>query len=307
VVGSTDRELLLWNSKTGRSTHLAPHPADAAFAGDGSILFVLAAGTLRAHDRDGKPIATVAEKVDFFKRSSRGAAVLFLMGADGAGLWNQQGSVMLPKSGPLTTSALSPDGSAALLLTQNQGLQLWSRAGSVRKLLAKAEDASFSFDGANVAAIADDDVIIFDTSSAREPVRLTLSDASFTEADFSPRDKVLMTVSDDTAVRLWRTDGTLIEVLARGVDSASFSADGRRIITEGTDEEGGSVRVWSADLSDVMEHISDTVRRTGRCLTVEQRESFLGETRDAADRASRACTERMRPQSRAPEPRAPTP
>jgi len=77
-----------------------------------------------------------------------------------------------------------------------------------------------------------------------------------TAVAFSPDDRWLVTASEDTTARVWRSDGTgvprvLPSQALRGhsgeVTAASFSPDGGRVVTASRD---GTARVWTLDGSD---------------------------------------------------------
>ena len=251
-------------------------------------------GKLQAYQLDGKPIASLGENVKSFVTSRRGHAVLVRTDTENT-IWTDAGTSRLPPVNELANIELSPDGSAALLISKTEGVQLWSSTRPLRQLSPKATQASFNHDGTHVFTLADGVIEIFQTIETSQPRRLALADARFTDGEFNRGRDLLLTLSDDDVVRLWRADGALVELLARGVDNAKFSV--RRPPHHDYRYRRITVKPFAfgtSDLSDVMRHLDAAVERSGQCLSVSQRESFLGETREAATNAVAGCQERAK-------------
>lgn len=77
-----------------------------------------------------------------------------------------------------------------------------------------------------------------------------------------------MTTTEDSKAYLWQADGIGEPEVLRGVDSASFSPDGRRLIT--TDGEGATIRLWRG--ADIVAWLGE---RTTATLTPPERELWL--------------------------------
>jgi WD40 repeat protein len=102
----------------------------------------------------------------------------------------------------------------------------------------------------------------------------------------------VVSASEDYTARVWRTDGTAESVVLSGhegaVWSASFSADGKRVVTAAGDT---TVRVWTVNSPE--ESIANLWNATPYCLSEEQRIERLGETDEEANINHAACKARV--------------
>ena len=165
------------------------------------------------------------------------------------------------EQGALSTASFSPDGHHVVTAGADHVARIWALEPGVPPIELNhsdvVNDARFSPDGRTVATaaggwrlldsvaggrFADKQgrfvVILWDAASGRERLRLPEFDAPVAQAEFSPDGKRLLTVSGNRAMRLWDAEnGRLAAELvgAGSVQSATFSADGRWIVSASAD------------------------------------------------------------------------
>ena len=139
---------------------------------------------------------------------------------------------------------------------------------------------SFSPDGSLVAtASRDHDVRIWDVETGEEVVSPLQHNSEVRDARFSPDGRWIVTAAGRAALFDVR-DGSLIMRMQGHegpLTSVAFDPDGRTIVTAGVD---GTVRTYECavcgGLDDLLPLARKRLAQTGRTLTPEERERYLG-------------------------------
>jgi dipeptidyl aminopeptidase/acylaminoacyl peptidase len=246
----------------------------ASFSPDGERVVTASADHIaRVWDLSGPtPVSTVLADhtglVNSVSFSPDGKRVVTASHDNTARVWDLSGptpvsTVLAGHTDLINSASFSPDGKRVVTASDDYTARVWNLNGPtpVSTVLALDLDAvnsaSFSPDGEwVVTASADNTALVWDLSG-RAPVSTLLAGHTdlINSALFSPDGKRVVTASDDGTARVWdlsrRTpvSGGNVEwtapsrVLAGhtdAVNSASFSADGKRVVTASDD---GTARV----------------------------------------------------------------
>ena len=294
ATGSTDQTGRVWRVGTGRLfTTLFGHTShllDVAF-GPGSVLVTASGdGTARTWRAEGDEARVLrghrgpVRKAEF---AADGSVVTG--GADGTiRIWDPGTSIELLRApnapGPSAPRrrAVSPDGSATAV-ADGDVVRLRTPAGE--KVLEGHKDTvnsvAFSPDGRRlVSAGRDHDVIVWDVATGAEAYRLEeAQSASVEDARFSPDGRWLVTAGPKS-VRLWTADGEGGRYLYGPTSpptAVGFDPRSRAVLTR---EEDGTVRHWACELCGGLDELvalgEARLRATGRSLTAEERNRYLG-------------------------------
>jgi len=236
VTASGDKTARIWDAATGKSI--------AVLAGHGDM--VLSA----AFSPDGRRIVTSSE--------------------DGtARIWDaetaKQIAVLSGHRAPVRMAAFSPDGRRIVTASLDLTAQIWSTESSMQIAVLSdlgdfVTDATYSPDGRRIAIASKSDTQtarIVDADTARQIIGLSGHEKAVRSVAFSPDGRRIATASNDRTARVWdAASGAQLVVLtghgeglppddeAGNVRSASFSPDGRRIVTASNDR---TARVWDSD------------------------------------------------------------
>jgi WD40 repeat protein len=156
---------------------------------------------------------------------------------------------VLPGGGSLADAAFSPEGRFVVTAGGGGEARIFrSDTGELVRTLrhgAPLTAAWFSPDGKKVVTAGGDIVRLWAAETGR--ALHTLKHSAVTSATFSPQGSVLATTSDDGSARLWAvSSGLLLHGLNHpdAVKSASFSSDGRLLVTVLADPSSRAARVF---------------------------------------------------------------
>jgi WD40 repeat protein len=223
---------------------------DASFSPDGRLVVTSGGdGFARVWTREGKPVVhglDLGARVNAASFSPDGSRFVTASGRTAA-IWrvaNGRRLVVLPQSAAVLAASFSPDGRRLVTVAGDRArIQSWR----TRRELATLDghhglltDASFSHDGSKVVTAGTDHAArIWDAKTGR--LVQTLDKGGHTEAltsaEFAPDDRTVVTTSSDDDALIWsvKTGHVLYRLQGHAgtVNDASFSPDGRWIVTAG--------------------------------------------------------------------------
>jgi len=177
--------------------------------------------------------------------------------------------------------AVNADGTTATVRANTVVLRADGRTTILKGHRDRVSSASFSPDGTLlVTASRDHDARIWDVATGRPIHQLQGQFGPVNDARFSPDARWVVTAGPRNAVLWDARSGTLVTYL-RGhkgrVLSAGFDPAGRTIVTGGED---GTVRTYQCEICGELDELVELAERrlatTGRELTAEERELYLG-------------------------------
>lgn len=253
-------KMRVWDLSTGEATqdiNLFSLIISAVFSPDASHAFIIRVpGIVQVWDvRSGQVITTLGrqDQANQAVWSSDGQVVALAADTD-VYVWRPfqaTGACRLPHPLPVTTLVLNPDGSQLVTGSDDQFARLWD-TNTGQLLVPPLEHVeavrfvTFSKDGGRIATISQGNTIsVFETASGRpicEPVQLR-SPGVF--AQFTPDDRSLIVLCSDSTISLHTfvqpPPYTVILAQVGRVHSASFSLDGRRLLTASAN---GHAQLW---------------------------------------------------------------
>jgi WD40 repeat protein len=234
--------------------------ADAAFSPDGSL--VVAAGTGNDHAAHVWDVRTGAE---LFRLAHEGAVLSVAFSPDGrliatgsadgtARIWSAAGGLQLAsfshqpgaRGNDVKSVSFSTDGTRMLTVGGNRFARVFDITRGTEVFadglnnVVLINSAIFSHDGKLIAtAGAGEEVRLWNASTGRL-VAVLVGSGRVTDLAFSPDDTLLATAgSNDTIARVWNlaqeSSVAILTVHRSGVESVTFTPDGRSVITTGRD------------------------------------------------------------------------
>lgn len=266
ITSAYGAETIIWDAKTGAMLSSVKAPKlfgqFASFSPDGNCLVAGsadAAGRIWHTDAGRTPIRLEGSWIGVAAFGSP-ASVAGTGVGNQAQLWDAHDGHLLasfrPTTGALTSVATSPDG-RRIVTTDNEKLaKVWIGQGNTLSQTltghsGPVRSAAFSPDGKWIVTASDDRTArVWDAASGKNTLTLTGHANSVRSAQFSPDGHSIVTSSLDGTVRVWdaRTGSPTLSipvpVPGGGFQSplASFSPDGSRILTVGSD----TASVWDA-------------------------------------------------------------
>lgn len=266
VTASLDHTARVWNAETGqpvtgklvhegsvRAASFSPSGARVVTASDDGTARIWNAET---GQRTGRPLEHegIVERAVF---SPSGSRIVTASWDRTARVWNAETgepiTEPLKHRGIVWSAAFSPDGARIATASDDDTAQVWDAetgepAVPPLEHQAPVRAALFRSDGSTLATASDDGTArLWNAVVSRQPCAPLEHGTPVELAAFSPDGERLLTVAEDDTARVWDpvTCAPVTPPLHHpGLTSASFSADGTRVLTRGT--VGGGERQWDA-------------------------------------------------------------
>ncbi|MBE0695810.1 MAG: PQQ-binding-like beta-propeller repeat protein, partial [Anaerolineaceae bacterium] len=166
----------------------------------------------------------------------------------------------IPELDPLAAAWMATDGSSGISIYNASGIatgQVNPLIRGIQSLASRAQNLVFSADGKWIAALQDEQVIIWDASSGAERLRLgenaQRTDPFFGSLAFAPDGKTLAN-SFRGGIKVWNLETGQLRTTLRGhngfVNALAWRADGQALASAGQD---GTGIVWDFGAGEIQE------------------------------------------------------
>lgn len=257
ILTSFGNSIAVWDAITGKlkfDYDAGTYIESEAFSPDSGRFFAgLSNGMLEILDvESGKVLIKRqirAAKVNSIEFSPDGRYILTASNDGFVDLWNATDCTFI-KSACDQTSAVekacfSPDGKSIMTELWDKSICIWNFSidDSMPKLIGHSGrilSIHFSPDGKSIVTGSEDGTaFIWDRASRRIITRLMGHKGKVKDARFSPDGSKVVTASEDGTIRIWDAkSGKQLQVMIKGdkydANSAELSADGKRVISEGS-------------------------------------------------------------------------
>ena len=173
-------------------------------------------------------------------------------------LWNTDGNLWQTLKGhekPVVSISFSVDSKVLATASLDHTVRLWNTDGRLIKTLTEHQDevtdVDFSSDGRFLVSAAKGRKKIIIWKSNGRYIRTLEGTEGHTDqvnsVSFSPNSKLIVSASNDSTVRIWRSDGKLLKILkghSGSVNDAKVSLDGMLVISVGEDE---TLKLWNLE------------------------------------------------------------
>jgi eukaryotic-like serine/threonine-protein kinase len=216
VVTAGDTVATIRDARTGRVETTLDHPsnvAEAAFRADGAHVVTAGAdGSAAIWDvRTGKRLATLVGHTQTVRSAAFSADGLRVVTAGEdktAKIWDARTGALvltLQETKEMASAAFSPDGGRVVTTCASGTTKIWNaKTGAVIKELPIAGlSAAFSPDGTRVVTASDNTAKIWDARSGRLVVTLEGHTSSVLTASYSADGSRIVTSSNDRTARVW--------------------------------------------------------------------------------------------------------
>ncbi|MEH2412391.1 nSTAND1 domain-containing NTPase [Nostoc sp.] len=160
--------------------------------------------------------------------------------------------------------SISPDGKTIASASKDKTVKIWRRDRTQSKTIQEKDEVnsvSFSPDGNIIASASDTTIKLWRSDGTPITTTPIQHDSKVNRVIFSPDGKMIASASDDKKVKLWKWDGTFINIYKTlsetdKVSSISFSHNGKMIVS-GTEN---TIKLWNVEDGELL----STYQRFGR-------------------------------------------
>ncbi len=242
----------------------------AAFLKKDRILTITPVGQLQFWDAEGDLKSTVPQKIGRLRsiRFNPSRDQFATASTDGqVYIWNQTGQQLAKftaNNGSVSSLSFNPDGQTVVTVGTDGTMQTWTLSGQKLREWKSRINPNLKLNSVNFlpnpssattpssqqnqrfAMVGTDGLIRLWSASSNQPLNVWRgSQTSLYLVDASPTGQKLVTLGEDSTIRIWDFAGRKLAELkghAGQVSSASFSPDGQNLLTTGRD---GSLHLWN--------------------------------------------------------------
>ncbi|NMF64636.1 nSTAND1 domain-containing NTPase [Brasilonema octagenarum] len=215
ILTGSDDTVRLWDTSGKQIAQLKGHTSSvisASFSPDGKRILTASDDTVRLWDTSGKQIAQIkgnTSSVISASFSPDGKRIL-TASDDMARLWNLSGKQIAQlkwPSGSIYSTSFSPDGKRILTVSSDNTARLWDMSEQIpEKEDIYSNFANYKRDGKRIFAASSDSAPVWD-SAGKQLAELKEDTSAVNTASFSPDGKRILTASNNRRVRLWDSGG----------------------------------------------------------------------------------------------------